>query len=334
MLPDPHLPPSDAVSALLAGLDTAASPQRLQEWLVTAQLVLGACQAVLARRRVDESPGPPPAVTAAAAFAVPASTPTVQRPPTPDEGALLCVQMLDGLRIWSGPTPLHDLPHGKARAVLMHLLLHRQRPVSRQRLCALFWPDAEPTAARNNLNVTLHRLRRLLPGAATLRHADEGYRIAPPGGLWLDVEEFERHASQGEQAERLGDALAARAAYEIAAAVYRADLVEESEREPVLQARSQCLRDQFNLVLERLTVLCEAQGDIHGSLRAAQRHLALDECNEGAHQRLMRGYARLGQPQLAEAQYRTCERALARRLGLAPAEETRALMRRIGARAL
>lgn len=330
MLSDANLPPPDAVSALLASLDTTAAPQRLQELLMTAQLVLGACQAVLARRRPDDASGPPPAVTAVITARAPTPLPALR----PSDDALLCVQLLDGLRIWSGPAPLQDLPHGKARAVLVHLLLHRQRAVSRQRLCALFWPEAEPTAARNNLNVTLHRLRRLLPSAAMLQHGDEGYRIAPPGGLWIDVEEFERYASQGEQAEQLGHAVAARAAYEIAAAVYRADLVDESEREPVLQARSQCLRDRLNQVLERLTVLCEVQGDIHGSLRAAQRHLALDECNEGAHRRLMRGYARLGQPQLAETQYRTCERALARRLGLAPAEETRALMRRIGARTL
>ena len=42
--------------------------------------------------------------------------------------------------------------------------------------------------------------------------------------------------------------------------------------------------------------------------------------------------ARLGQPQLAEGPYRLCERVLAQRLGLAPGEETRALLRRIGAR--
>ena len=71
--------------------------------------------------------------------------------------------------------------------------------------------------------------------------------------------------------------------------------------------------------------------DLH-LVGAALRHLGLDECNEQAHQRLMRCYARLGQPQLAERQYRACVTVLRSQLGLSPSDETTALYRRIAAR--
>ncbi|WP_310460266.1 winged helix-turn-helix domain-containing protein [Sphaerotilus sp.] len=76
--------------------------------------------------------------------------------------------MLDGLQIWVGSAQVLDLPRGKARALLLYLLRHRRRLTSRARLCSLFWPDADPASARNNLNVILHRVRRQLHDPALL----------------------------------------------------------------------------------------------------------------------------------------------------------------------
>jgi DNA-binding SARP family transcriptional activator len=243
--------------------------------------------------------------------------------------ATLSVQMLDGLQIWVGSAQVLDLPRGKARALLMYLLLHRRRPTSRARLCSLFWPDADAASARNNLNVILHRVRRQLHDPDLLLHSDDGYQIATVGDAWIDVEQFELQASLGEQADTAGLTAQAIAHYEVAATLYRTDLVDESEHERVLIAHSQLLRDRLNQVVGRLSGLRENRSDLHGCLRTTQRHLGLDECNEAAHRRLMRCYARLGQPQLAERQYRQCLTTLRRQLGLNPDAETTELYRRI-----
>ena len=76
--------------------------------------------------------------------------------------------------------------------------------------------------------------------------------------------------------------------------------------------------------------LGEAREDLHGCLRVSLRHLGIDPCNEQAHRRLMRCYARLGQVQLAERQFRTCVDTLRRQLGVTPQAETIELHRRIG----
>jgi DNA-binding SARP family transcriptional activator len=209
------------------------------------------------------------------------------------------------------------------------LLLQRRRPISRKRLCAQLWPDAEPECARNSLNVTLHQLRRALGKVNLLRHSEAGYQIFVPGEVWLDIEHFRFNADLGRAEETGGHSGAAITCYEAAAALYHADLLDDGESEPALAAECQALRDRCNEVLERLAALREQVGDLHGCLRASLRHLNQDECNEVAHQRLMRCYARLGQPQLAERQYRTCVTALRLQLGRQPGAETTALCRSI-----
>lgn len=247
-------------------------------------------------------------------------------------GPPLTVQMLDGVQVWIGLDPVADLPRGKARALLQLLVLHRHRPLSRGRLCMLLWPEADADRARNNLHVTLHRLRRALGDAVPIRSGESGYQLVTHGPVWVDTEHFVQRAQMGAIEEAQGRLQRAIGQYEGAASLYRYGLLDEDEHEPALAAEAQALQDHLNLVLERLAVLREDAGSLHGCVRASQRHLELDECNEQAHRRLMRCYARLGQPLLAEQQYRRCVDALKRQLGGTPSAETTELMRRIGRR--
>ncbi|MEY4751444.1 MAG: hypothetical protein RIQ60_3658 [Pseudomonadota bacterium] len=244
----------------------------------------------------------------------------------------LSARMLDGFQVWLDGEPVCDLPQGKASALLQVLLLQRRRPISRKRLCAMFWPDADAASARNSLNVTLHRLRRALGKVNLLRHSEAGYQIWVPGEVWLDVEHFNFNADIGRAEELSGNTATAIHWYEAAVALYHADLQDSLDHEPALAPDSQLLRDRLNEVLDHLACLREQVGDLHGCVRTTLRHLAQDECNEGAHQRLMRCYARLGQPQLAERQYRACVNTLRLQLGLHPRADTTALCRRIARR--
>src|SRR3569832_1147505 len=57
----------------------------------------------------------------------------------------------------------------KNGAVLVYLAYYHQKPVFREAVTELFWPDAEIEAGRNNLRVALNSLRHQLepPGVAT-----------------------------------------------------------------------------------------------------------------------------------------------------------------------
>lgn len=250
-------------------------------------------------------------------------------------GPAVAARLLDGFGLWVHGEPLPELPGGKAAALLKLLLLQRRRPLPRARLCALFWPDADEAAARNSLNVTMHRLRRLLGPDIRVQLGDDGYRLVVPGGLELDTETFERLAVDGAQAEAEGHAERALSAYEQAARLYQSDLLPDIDACAVLGTAAQTLRDQRVQVLTRLAALREAAGNLHGALCAALRLLEQDPCNEAAHRQVMRCYARLDQPQAVERQYRRCLHTLHAQLGLGPADETvrcyRALCERVAA---
>lgn len=242
------------------------------------------------------------------------------------------VHLLDGFRLSVGDEPLAALPHGKAASLLRLLVLHRGRPIARGRLCTMYWPEADAPSARNNLNVCMTRLRRLLGTAVQIRFADEGYQLVAPGPVWVDAEQFERLAELGAHAEGGIRLDAAQQAYEAAAALYHNDLVPDIDGDPALGPRAQELRDRLHQVLGRLASLRESSGDWHGCIRAALRALALDECNEAAHRQLMRCYARLDQPLEVERQYRRCVSVLRALLGVRPSDETTAQYRKLGVR--
>lgn len=257
------------------------------------------------------------------------------RPPAAaTAGPVLTVLMLDGFQIRIDERPLACLPRGKIRSLFKLLVLQRHRPVARARLCAQLWPELDAAGARNNLNVSLHRLRRQLGPGAAIVHEGEGYRLRGSGELWLDTEAFGSQAAWGLAEAARGAAGAAIASLEAAAALYRSDLDDDAEPEtaPALAAQALALRDQFNQVLECLGALHEAAGDWHAGLRVALRQLALDPCDEAANQRRMRCHARLGQLQALERQYRLCVGALRSQFGLGPSEATTALYRRLAGR--
>lgn len=244
------------------------------------------------------------------------------------------VRLLAGFRWRLNDVELPGPPRGKAASLLKLLILQRRRPMSRNRLCSLFWPQADAESARNNLNVTLHRLRRSLgPCAHLVRCREDGWQLVFGAPVEIDVESFDAHVDEGLQAEAAGQADRAIAHYEAALSLYELDLAEAGEDEDLLMQHNQALRDRRLRAMERLAVLYEDAGDLHACLSTGLRQLEVDLCNERAHRLLMRSYARLGQPQLAERQYQQCVRSLRCALSLAPSAETTVLYRQIAARA-
>ena len=88
----------------------------------------------------------------------------------------------------------------KARAVFQYLLIHRSRPVRRDVLMELEWPDHTHTSARNNLNVALHSLRNTLDGPwqslQPVLYQDGCYALNPKLKWWVDRDEFLSDLSQ------------------------------------------------------------------------------------------------------------------------------------------
>src|SRR5437867_283065 len=80
----------------------------------------------------------------------------------------------------------HELPGRQGRLVFGYLASNRMRPVGRDELMTVLWPDDQPATAETTLTGVLSRLRHLLGDEVLEGRAQP--RLALPAEAWIDVE--------------------------------------------------------------------------------------------------------------------------------------------------
>jgi DNA-binding SARP family transcriptional activator len=232
--------------------------------------------------------------------------------------------------------PVRRWRGNRGRMLLAYLLLHRARPVHRDALGGVFWPEATSDVARNRLHVALYGLRRDLRAVnqhPIVVHSQNGFSFHPDIALWLDIEAFgvALCAARGEEASQREVALRC---YETALELYRGDLLEDAPFEEWALLEREQLRVQYLETLDRIAKMRFELGRYAGCIEVCQRLATGDPCREDVHRLLMRCYARLNKPHLAVHQYHQCERQLRDEVGLKPAEATWKLYQQIRRRQL
>src|SRR5262245_27448599 len=93
----------------------------------------------------------------------------------------------------------HDRPvsigQGRQRAVLALLLLHRNAPLSSERLIDALWGDVPPASVATLVQGYVSRLRKAL-GHDAIATSPAGYTLRVGPGL-LDADVFEKLAGEG-----------------------------------------------------------------------------------------------------------------------------------------
>lgn len=227
------------------------------------------------------------------------------------------------------------LPSSRGLSLFKYLLLHHKQDTPREVLMDVFWPDAEPEAARNNLNVAMHNLRKAIFNVTDLPiiiYEGGAYSLALGLQLWLDVEEFERCIKAGQRLEARDQLTAAVAEYEAAISLYQGDFLEQSPYEEWTVLDRERLRIAYLDTLDRLSQIYFEEEHYSACRSACQLILARDPCREDAHCLLMQCYSRQRQPHLALYQYQMCVEALRGELQVEPAPETTQLYNRIRGR--
>ena len=270
-----------------------------------------------------------PADPAPAAPTEPSSTPASE-----DQARdALAVQCLGPFSVRHGDRMLGPWPNRRAKALFKYLVVHREHPVMKEDLIEVFWPDADISAARNNLNVAVHSLRRFLRDAhgeashVVFRHGC--YAIDPRLHLWVDAEEFERLAAAGEEHERRGRLPEAVRDLHAAEVLYQGSLFDDDPYEEWILPRRRALQDRYVGVLDGLGELYKAADDERACIDVARKMLAVEPFREAAHRELMRCYARQGQHHLALRQYLDCTQVLDEALHTRPEAQTVALHEQI-----
>jgi DNA-binding SARP family transcriptional activator len=246
--------------------------------------------------------------------------------------ATLAVHLLGHLQVSLNDLPVQRWPSGRSRALLKYLITHRSPWPTRQSLMEVFWPNATPDSARNNLNVAMHGLRRTLRAVIDVPIVvlqDEAYRLHADVRLWLDVEEFERSTNAGQRLEATGALDAAIVAYEQAIGLYMGDFLADDPYEQWAMFDRERLWLAYLDTLDRLSQLHLSRGRFASSAALCRRILERDVGREDAHRRLMRCYSRQGQPHLALRQYEACVAGLKAELNVEPDPATVELQRRI-----
>jgi DNA-binding SARP family transcriptional activator len=247
----------------------------------------------------------------------------------------LVVYCLGPFRVYQNDQLVTGWDSLKARSILKYLVAHQGTLVVRDILMDVFWPDANPEAARRNLHQAVYSLRQVLrqdhPGFQHIKFEDSCYLLNPEMDVWVDSEEFEKHVRAGQRLEAAGQLSEAVAEYGIAEGLYQGDFLEEDLYEDWPRGQREQMRNMYLNAVDRLSEYYVGQTEYTTAIALCRKVLAQDNCYEEAYRRLMQCYLAQGQRHLAVRQYQTCVEALREELDLAPAEETVTLYQRITA---
>ena len=261
-----------------------------------------------------------------------------QPPPSPEpHEADIAARVLGPLQLSVAGVRVSRWGSLKARAVFQYLLIHQDRPVRREALMELEWPDHSHNSARNNLNVALCSLRNTLDrkglGTQAILHKEGCYLLNPALTCWTDRNEFLSMTRSAQQARQAGSTERAADACRSAIQLYRGPLFEDDlEGEWYLPERRH-LKELYLQALEYLAETYCDSGQLLIAVELGQQAIAADPCYEAAHRLLMRCYARQNQQQLVSRQYRLCAAALQDELDVSPTTETAQLLRTLTSRA-
>jgi predicted ATPase/DNA-binding SARP family transcriptional activator len=216
------------------------------------------------------------------------------------------------------------LGSARQRALFAVLLLYANEIVPIDRLIEDLWPDDRPATARNNVEVYISRLRRVL-GRDVLRTSAPGYLLRVDRHQ-VDATRFENllaaaraAADPGSASRQLADALA----------LWRGRPLADFEYESFARAEISRLEELRLQALEERIEAELALGHAGEVVPQLERLVAENPFRERFRAQLMLALYRCGRQTGALAQYRDAARVFRQELGVMPGPELRALERQI-----
>lgn len=241
---------------------------------------------------------------------------------------MLCVKLFGGVEVRIGDRLVDPklLRRQKVKTLLALLVLNRGRDVSRDRLVAIMWPDANLESARKNFYTIWSLLRTALAlpdGSCPYLVRQQNVCRIEPSLLRSDITEFDEvcrtlmfGSMETDGWERLSTEVDEH---------YLDDLMPgERGTETIERMRKECRTRLVDALVAAARRLVDA-GRIQESLWFARAALKRDKTREDAYTVLMRVQVAAGQRAAALDTYFECRRFLAEQLGIDPSLETMAI---------
>jgi len=229
---------------------------------------------------------------------------------------MLSVQLLGSPQLLLDGRPL-TIPRRKSRALIYYLAAH-VRPLTRDHLLALFWPDQNRPAAQQVLRTTLHGLRKALGPALLVEENTLGLASEAE----VDARQFERALrSPGPHLQPPTSVLS----------LYRGDFLEgfTLPDAPEFDDWISAERERYRrLAVRGFTTLAEqheARADYPIALDALNRALEFDPLQEDLQRAAIRLHYLGGDRTGAIRRYDHLRKLLDAEMGIPPMAETRAL---------
>jgi DNA-binding SARP family transcriptional activator len=210
---------------------------------------------------------------------------------------------------------------------LCFIASRRHRRASKDTIIDTFWGETDLDVVERNFHPTVSHIRKALNSNQPLKqnfllYRDGDYQLNPEFSYRIDVEEFDRLVSEGENARRSRQFEACILAYEGAAALYGGDFMQGSY-EPWVEEQRTYYREQFLRLLEALAGVAQKMEDWPRSMQLAHRILREDQFREDIHCLIMRTHAAMGNRGAVKDQYEALKALLDKELGVEPSPETR-----------
>jgi DNA-binding SARP family transcriptional activator len=222
----------------------------------------------------------------------------------------------------------------KAKSLLKFLVAQRGKHIPKDVLMEALWPGYPPETGNNNLKAAVYALRQTISsswpetgcnnknGFSLLLFSEGKYVFNPGIGLWVDVEEFQRHWLTGQSLEKKGEGAQAISEYHMAERLYRGDYLEDDPYEEWTLLQREALKDTYLTILTKLANNAFRVEDYESCITYCQKILAEDSCHEDTYRQLMRCYNRLGQRHRALRWYELCAKIIKSELDFAPDNQT------------
>ncbi len=222
----------------------------------------------------------------------------------------------------------------KAQELFCYLLLNRHKPVFREHLASLLWPDTATAQSKKKLRQVLWHLQSALGSQNEPVHdrlllvEPERVQINAEADFWLDVVTFEKtfelvHSVAGQDLDAQ-EVQALRHAVQL----YQGPLLEDCYEDWCLHERER-LQNMYLAMLNKLMSYYEAHHDYDPALLYGMHILSHDRAHERTYCKLMRLHYLNGNRAAAIRQYEQCAAALEEELGVKPSKRTIALYKQI-----
>lgn len=235
----------------------------------------------------------------------------------------IAVRVFGPLQLLRNGVPVHTRGKAQQRPLLLLKALALAAGVERpaHALAVQLWPDSEtPKAA---LNVTLHRLRKLL-GDAQLVQVAGGLIRLDCTRLSLDLIELDEACTQIERLAPHTSIADARRLGELILELYRGPCCEGDDLPWLLPVRAHW-QQRFTCAIEQLGVWLEAHGTPRDAAHLYSRALQHEALAENLHRGLMRCAAAQGNHDAVTASYQRCVALLQAALNRSPSPLTQQL---------